>query len=134
MLYIVSLFVRGVSEEFKNLFLYGDTTEKFKLPEWFVPLVNGLKEEDRYIVLEKVKESIKQQRDSFLSDINSGKIEVVINWDNENGILLEADGNLSYVYLPNLEEVVKCQVVTEIKNIMAELKEKTQGENDYGDC
>ena len=123
-----------VSEEFKNLFLYGEATAKFKLPEWFVPLVNGLNEEDRSTVLKKVKESIKKQSDSFLSDINLGKIEVVINWDNENGILLEADGNLSYVYLPNLEEVVKCQIVTEIKNIMAELKEKTQGENDYGDC
>ena len=40
-----------VSEEFKNLFLYGEATAKFKLPEWFVPLVNGLNEVDRSTVL-----------------------------------------------------------------------------------
>ena len=108
----------GLTEEFKNRFLYGDATREFNLPEWFVPMVNALSESEREVVLKHAQSKLKSSIDDFLQKVKSGEFEIIENWDSHRGALIEDGEDLRYVYLPDLKELKTTPAAEQLKNML----------------
>jgi hypothetical protein len=108
----------GLTDEFKNRFLYGDATRGFNLPEWFVPMVNALSESEREVVLKHAQSKLKSSIDDFLQKVKSGEFEIIENWDSHRGALIEDGEDLRYVYLPDLKELKTTPAAEQLKNML----------------
>ena len=108
----------GLTDEFKNRFLYGDATREFNLPEWFVPMVNALSESEREVVLKHAQSKLKSSIDDFLQKVKSGEFEIIENWDSHRGALIEDGEDLRYVYLPDLKELKTTPAAEQLKNML----------------
>jgi hypothetical protein len=113
----------GVSDEFKSRYLYGDKEETFILPDWFVPLVNGLNETDRDIVLSTVAERMQRNMERFLARVQSGEVEIVLPSDVNMGVTIETEDRWNYVYAPGLTDLVDCALKRKLLGIFAKFKE-----------
>lgn len=113
----------GISEEFKSRYLYGDDEDGFKLPDWFVPLVNGLNEADRDTVLATVLDKMQRNMERFLARVQSGEVEVVLPSDVSMGVTIETEERWDYVYAPDLAELVDCELKDKLLGVFAKFKE-----------
>ena len=111
----------GLSEEFRDRFLYGNDTEGFNLPEWFECLVNGLNERDRDLVLGRVKAEFTAKMQALADKFASGDIELV-NKDFTDGIFCEQHGQIKVIMVPDFEVLVSCKLGDEIRAMMNEFK------------
>ena len=115
----------GLSENFKDRFLLGDATMEFTLPEWFVPMVNGLSESEREIVLKQAQSKLKYSIDTFLQKVESGEFEIIENWDSERGVFLEDGENLRYMYLPDLKDLKSSPAAEELKKMIEDFRKNS---------
>ena len=113
----------GLSDEFKSKFLYGDEIGECKLTPWFVPLMNGLNEQDRDLVLAKAKEKMELDIETLSNRAKSGEIEVVIPADKSGGVLFEDGEKWRYIYPVNLTELVDCEAKDKLLGVFDKLKE-----------
>lgn len=113
----------GLSDEFKSRLLYGDVVGECELTPWFVPLVNGLNEQDRDIVLAKAKEKMEMDLDFLFKRVKSSEIEVVIPADRSGGVLFEDGEKWRYIYPVNLTELVDCEAKDKLLAVFAKFKE-----------
>ena len=113
----------GISNDFKARYLYGNEEDAFQLPDWFVPLVNGLNATDRDVVLSTVADRMQRNMEQFTSRIQSGEVAVVVPVDENMGITIEIDDHCAYVYAPDLTELVDCDLKSKLLGIFAKLKE-----------
>ena len=111
----------GVSDEFKRRYLYGDESS-FKLPDWFVPLVNGLNEADREVVLAATVDRMQHNMDAFLSRVQSGEVEVVLPVDSNMGVTIETEDGWKYVYAPDLKGLVDCDAKEKLPRVFAKFQ------------
>ena len=110
--------LEGLSDEFKDRFLYGDATKEFNLPEWFVPMVNSLPEMERENVLKQAQSKLQSSIDDFLQKVKSGEIEIIENWDSHGGALIEAGEDLRYVYLPDFKDLKSSPAAEQLKKMI----------------
>jgi hypothetical protein len=110
--------LEGLTDEFKDRFLYGDKTKEFNLPEWFVPMVNALPEVEREIVLKQAQNKLQNSIDAFLQKVESGEFEIIENWDSERGVLLEDGENLRYMYLPDFRDLKSSPAAEQLKKMI----------------
>lgn len=115
----------GLSDEFKDRFLYGDETKEFNLPEWFVPMVNALPEVEREIVLKQAQSKLQNSIDAFLQKVESGEFEIIENWDSERGVLLEDGENLRYMYLPDIKGLKSSPAAEELKKMIEDFRKNS---------
>ena len=113
----------GLSDEFKSRLLYGDVVGECKLTPWFVPLVNGLNEQDRDIVLAKAKEKMELDIETLSNRMKTGEIEVVLPADKSGGVLLEDGEKWRYIYPVDLTELVDCEAKDKLLVVFSKLKE-----------
>jgi hypothetical protein len=112
-----------ISEKFKARYLYGDDADGFKLPDWFVPLVNGLNEADREVVLATVLDKMQRNMERFLARVQSGEVEIVLSSDVSMGVTIETEERWNYVYAPDLAELVDCELKDKLLGVFAKFKE-----------
>ena len=113
----------GLSDEFKSKFLYGDEIGECKLTPWFVPLMNGLNEQDRDLVLAKAKEKMELDIETLSNRAKSGEIEVVTPADKSGGVLLEDGEKWRYIYPVNLTELVDCEAKDKLLGVFGKFKD-----------
>ncbi len=112
----------GVSDEFKRRYLYGDESS-FKLPDWFVLLVNGLNEADREVVLSTTLDRMQRNMDAFLSRVQSGEVELVLPVDASMGVTIETDDGWRYVYAPDIKGLVDCKAKEELLRVFTKFQD-----------
>ena len=112
----------GVSSEFVSRYLYGDEEEDFTLPDWFVPLVNGLNEQDRDIVLSKVADRMQGKMERLLSRAQAGEVDIVIPADKHLGVTIETVERWRYVYAPDLTMLAECEAKERLLRIFDKFK------------
>ena len=115
----------GLTDEFKDRFLYGDKTKQFNFPEWFVPMVNALSEVEREIVLKQAQSKLQNSIDAFLQKVESGEFEIIENWDSERGVLLEDGENLRYMYLPDFKDLKSSPAAEQLKKMIEDFRKNS---------
>ena len=108
----------GLSDEFKSRYLYGDKVGECCLPSWFVPLVNGLNEQDRDIVLGKAKDKMARELNDLFKRVESGELEVVEEAGETSGVLFEEDGDLCYIYPDDIKDLVDCEAKDALQRVL----------------
>lgn len=112
----------GISEDFKSRYLYGDEQDSFKLPEWFVPLVNGLNETDRKVVLATVIDNMQRNIESFLARVQTGEVEIAFPSEVSEGATIETEDGWAHVYAPDLKDLVDCELKDRLTDIFTQFK------------
>jgi hypothetical protein len=113
--------LESLSDTFRDRFLFWEDNGKLDLPDWFVPLVNGLNEVDRNLVLTKAIHKIEKDITALQEDVVTGKTEVLVPIDKDNGILLEANPFDIFIHKPMLHDLVDCQLSRQLKDIVDKL-------------
>lgn len=110
--------LESLSDGLKDKFLFGEDNGKVSLPDWFVPLVNGLNETDRDLVLTKAIHKIEKDVKAIQEDVATGKTEVLFPMDNDQGLLLEANPFDIFICKPMLSNLVDCQLSRQLKDAL----------------
>ena len=115
--------LNGLSDDFKQRFLYGDADDEFTLTPWFVPMVNGLNEADRELVLAEVKAKLEASLERLFKRVESGEFEVVIPADERRGVLFETPEKWRYIYPICLNDLVGCEGKAVLDRLMDAFKQ-----------
>jgi|GEM_PF-5120318 len=117
--------LNGVPENMKSEFLYGKPSDRFLLTDWFVPMVNGLFDKDREVVLSNAITKLRSGIDQFLDEVRSGIVEVLEVDDKRRlGVSFEDDGELRYESFNDLSGIVECELSNQLRTLIAEFKDK----------